>query len=275
MRRAVTDLGRAKWPAFVAVLTYILLTTVTPVFATLSGSLMRRWGFFGISNPWTLDHWREVLGDSTFTSALLTTVEVGLLAAVSAAAMTFCVAYLIVRGPRHHRSALEFVSWLPWAIPGVLLSLGLLSAVLQLPPLHFLHGTLLIVVVAIVLLGFPLGVNLIRGGLLQVSRELEEASYMSGATRRQTYVRILLPLLRPMLLVVGLLTFIAALNEVSSVVLLADINTRTLSLLSLNLLTSNGGKEGAAVVNCVIVVMAVGVALIARALGLRFNNVGN
>jgi ABC-type Fe3+ transport system permease subunit len=85
-----------------------------------------------------------------------------------------------------------------------------------------------------------------------------------------TQQRINLPILMPMLIAVGLLTFVTAVNEVSGVVLLASTETRTLSLLSLGyLLGSSPEKESAAVVTTIMILLCVGVALIARAFGIQ------
>jgi ABC-type Fe3+ transport system permease subunit len=71
-----------------------------------------------------------------------------------------------------------------------------------------------------------------------------------------------------MLITVGLMTFVTALNEVSGVVLLAAAGTRTLSLLALDLLSSQQGqKEAASVVTTLIVLLSVAVTLVARRVG--------
>jgi ABC-type Fe3+ transport system permease subunit len=73
-----------------------------------------------------------------------------------------------------------------------------------------------------------------------------------------------------MLIAVGLMTFVTAVNEVSGVVLLASTDTRTLSLLSLGYLTGSfPEKESAAVVTTIMILLCVGVALVARQFGLR------
>jgi len=104
--------------------------------------------------------------------------------------------------------------------------------------------------------------------MLQLGRELEEASIVSGASWFSTYFRILLPLLFPALLTVGLLVFISAARDISTIVLLATAETRTLSLLMLEFATE-GQFEKATVVGALIVVFVVIAALIARALGGR------
>jgi iron(III) transport system permease protein len=274
MRSGLIDLGRRRrWFVFGGILTLLLMMTVVPLFSVLVGSLMKRWGYFSIQAPWTLEHWQSVLTDSTFISSLLNTLAVGILAGLCAATFTFLIAYVLIRTRFPGRAALDFTTWLPWAIPGVLLSLGLVTIVLGLPPFRPLYGTLLMLVLAIVLFGFPLGVQLMKSGLLQVSKELEEASIVCGAEWVGTQRRINVPILMPMLLAVGLITFVTAVNEVSAVVLLASTSTRTMSLLSLGFLTGNfPSKESAAVVTMIMITLCVGIALVSRMFGLRLGH---
>ncbi|MFF5231815.1 sugar ABC transporter permease [Dactylosporangium sp. NPDC000521] len=65
-------------------------------------------------------------------------------------------------------------------------------------------------------LGGALGVNtwLMKGFLDTVPRELDESAVMDGATHAQTFFRITLPLIAPILAVTALLGFIGTINEV-------------------------------------------------------------
>jgi len=187
----------------------------------------------------------------------------------------FTVAYVLVRTKFRGNSSLDFVSWLPWALPGVLLSLGVLMSVLQIPFLQFLHGTSVILIIALLLFRFPIGVHLIRTGMMQVSKELEEAAQISGARWWYVQFRIVRPILMPMLLGVGLIAFISTLNEVSGVILLASTQTRTLSLLTLDYLIGAGGsKEAASVITVVIMLLAIVAVVIGRRFGLKLASNG-
>jgi ABC-type glycerol-3-phosphate transport system permease component len=59
----------------------------------------------------------------------------------------------------------------------------------------------------------PLTVWLLTGFFRQLPADLEEAAYVDGATRWQTFTRVLLPLAAPGLATAGILTFIYCWNE--------------------------------------------------------------
>jgi iron(III) transport system permease protein len=275
MRPERVDLGRLRWVAFAFVFVVALLSTLVPGAALVAGSFMTRWGFFSIPQPWTLRNWENVLSDGTFGESVVNSIQLGVLSAIVATVVVFIVAVVLVRTSFRGRSLLDFVTWLPWGVPGVLLSLGILAAVLGIPALRFLHGSMALLIVAVVLFRFPLGVHLIRTGLLQLGRELEEASYVAGARWWYTQLRITVAILMPVLVAVALIVLITALNEVSGVVLLASTDTRTLSLLSLDYLTgSPSDRESAAVVIVIVSMLAIGIALFARILGVRLGGGG-
>ncbi len=72
------------------------------------------------------------------------------------------------------------------------------------------HGGLLMLY-----LGAILGVNtwLAKGYFDSIPRDLDEAAVMDGASHWQTFWRVILPLVRPILVVIGLLIFIGTYSE--------------------------------------------------------------
>ena len=123
---------------------------------------------------------------------------------------------------------------------------------------------------AIILFRFPIGVHLLRTGMMQVSKELEEAAEITGAKWWYVQLKIVRPILMPMLLGVSLITFVATLNEVSGIILLASVKTKTLSLLTLDFLIGAGGsREAAAVITIVIMFLAIGAVSLGRRFGLK------
>jgi arabinogalactan oligomer/maltooligosaccharide transport system permease protein len=85
----------------------------------------------------------------------------------------------------------------------------------------------------LVYLGGAMGVNtyLLKGYLDTIPRELDESALMDGATVGQVFFRITLPLAVPMLIVVGLFSFVTNLNEILIAnVFLTDTSHKTLAI---------------------------------------------
>jgi len=62
--------------------------------------------------------------------------------------------------------------------------------------------------------GGALNIFLIRQFLMTIPRDMDEAAYMDGANHVQILYKILLPLIKPVLIAVGLFTFILMWNDV-------------------------------------------------------------
>jgi arabinogalactan oligomer/maltooligosaccharide transport system permease protein len=85
----------------------------------------------------------------------------------------------------------------------------------------------------LIYLGGALGSNafLMKGYFDTIPREIDESAKVDGADEWTTFYRIILPLVRPIIAVVGILTFIGTFNDyLIPRVLLRDINTYTLAV---------------------------------------------
>lgn len=83
----------------------------------------------------------------------------------------------------------------------------------------------------LVYLGGSMGLNiwLMKGFMDTIPRAIDESGMMDGATHFQIFWRLLLPLLRPMLVVIGILSFIGTYGDfILARILLTDVNKYTL-----------------------------------------------
>jgi iron(III) transport system permease protein len=261
-----THLGRWRYPAFALVLTFALIVTIVPTFLLLIGTFMRLFGFFSIADPWTLDNWRATLNDPVLLRSVWNTLAIGLGAGVIGVLFYALIAYMIVKTRHAGRSLLDFLSWLPWSIPGILLGVALLWTFLQTRIFLPIYGTIYLLMIAMVIKSMPFGTQMIKSVLIQLGSDLEEASKVCGGTWLHTFRRVILPLAMPALITVGLVGFISAARDISTVVLLGSGKSRTLSLLMLDF-AAGAEFEKATVVAVIIVGLVVGAALSARALG--------
>jgi sulfate/thiosulfate transport system permease protein len=81
--------------------------------------------------------------------------------------------------------------------------------------------TLLGVFVALVFIGLPFVVRTVQPVLEDVNRELEEVAATLGASRWQTFARVIFPIVTPALLTGFALAFARALGEYGSVIFIA------------------------------------------------------
>lgn len=264
------DLGAWRWPATIFCGLFATLAVIVPTSALVLGSFMKVFGIASATGAFgfTAEHWVAVLHDPVFVSSFTVTLALGAFTAIAAVLCFSLIAYTIMRTRAKGRNLLDIAAWLPWSIPGILLSLSLLWIYLGFPVLNILYGSVAGLVVAMLLKEMPGGVNLMKAGIGQISLELEEAAQMSGAGWWECYRRVLLPLLSPTAVTVALLVFVSCVKDISTMILLATPTTRPLSLLVLDYST-NGEIENGAVVGVISAFMAIAVAFVARRLSAR------
>jgi len=262
-RMGVLRLRGWHWPAWAFVAIIVALTTVVPIAFLVTGTFMKVFGFFTIADPWSTRHWSVVLADPLFSRSLVNTVILGATTALAGVVIYSAVAYISIRSRYRFRRALDFLTWMPSLLPGVLLGLGLLFMFLQVPIFRPLYGSMGLLVLAVLVSGVTIGTQLIKSGLLQIGAELEEGAWASGASWLETCRRVVLPLLAPVVGLVAVITFADATRNISSIVLLSTSGNRPLSLLQLSYMI-DGRYEPAAVIGVIVVVITVGLALLIR-----------
>ncbi len=165
----------------------------------------------------TLDNYRSLISSETFPFGtwMLNSLKLSILTTVLGVIMTAMAAYAFSRFRFRGRRSLLQTILLIQVFPNFLNMVALFVILRQLgeyvPWLSLnSHGGLLLLY-----LGGVLGVNtwLAKGYYDAIPRDLDEAAMMDGASYWQTFWLVLLPLVRPILVVIGLLIFISTYSE--------------------------------------------------------------
>ena len=262
------DLGAWRYPATAFVALVIFVLDVVPLLSVLGGSFMTRFGFFNLPKTWTLEYWKMALSDPRILQGLHNTLIVAVSAGLVGAVLFSLIGYVLVRTKLPGRAVLDSICWLPSAIPGVLSGLGLLWMFLGTPFFRPFYGTLVLLMVAQMLGGITLSTQILKANFVQLGKELEESSRMSGAGFWRTYLRIVFPLMAQTMVMVGVIKFMFAAQHNSAIILLATSETRTLSLLALDQVAA-GYREVASITIIMVTLLTLGLAIVARSFGLK------
>jgi iron(III) transport system permease protein len=223
----VVRLGRFRYVTLGFCLVFFGIATALPLSQVFIGSFLKvfglpKWELF------TFDNYLSILSDFTLWRGLINTFIVCGSAAAITVLLCTMVAYINTRTSFVGRRPLEVISWLPWAIPGIVAGLGMLWAYITLP--FPLYGTLVLLVIVLLTTGLPLGVRLMSGVMVQLGRELEESSRVHGASWQYTFRHIVAPLLKPALAGAFLLLFVGFSRAVSATILFVGPGTELLAV---------------------------------------------
>jgi iron(III) transport system permease protein len=221
-------LGRWRWAANLFCFGFISLALLLPMVILLYTSVLR----WFTANPFSgIYTWRNYVfmweSASTWSSFWNTLLVSGIGAAIGVTLGLMCSYFTLRVRPRGHRW-LDFVTVLPFGVPGIVIGLGLLWAYAFLPlPLY---GTLAVIIIAFVTRFLPYATETVGGQMVQIDKSLEEAGWVAGANRLSTARRIMLPLVAPSVQGAYFLLFMAFFREISAAILLYAADTKVISV---------------------------------------------
>ncbi len=199
-------------------LLYLSLIVLIPLSALVFKTFAMSWESFwaAVSSPRVLASYRLTFGASLI--AALINVVFGLL-----------VAWVLVRYKFPGKKLVDALVDLPFALPTAVAGISLTALLAgngwigqYLEPL----GVQLAfnrngVVIALIFIGLPFVVRTVQPVLEDTERELEEAAMCLGATRLQTFTRVIFPAIAPALLTGFAMAFARAIGEYGSVIFIA------------------------------------------------------
>ncbi|WP_392542604.1 sulfate ABC transporter permease subunit CysT [Oryzobacter telluris] len=154
-------------------------------------------------------------------AALAVTLGVSAVVAVLNAVMGTLIAWVLVRDEFPGKRVVNALIDLPFALPTIVASIVLLSLYGPNSPVGIhLNATRWALVVALAFVTLPFVVRSVQPVLIELDREVEEASASLGASNRTTFRRIVLPTLAPAIISGTGLAFARAVGEYGSVVLI-------------------------------------------------------
>jgi arabinogalactan oligomer/maltooligosaccharide transport system permease protein len=224
-KRWLLDVGW-KYLLAVVIIFYALFPLVYVLSASLNpqGNLAASNALFGVVDFANY----AALGQTSYWTWAGNSLLIAGIAALGAVLMGACAAYAFSRfrfsGRRASLTGLLIIQMFPQALAFVAIFLMLLSLGEVVPALG-INSTLALICVY---LGGALGVNtfLMYGVFNTVPIEIDESAKIDGATHAQIFWRLIIPLVTPILAVVGLLAFIAAFGDyiIAKIVLVSEDN---------------------------------------------------
>jgi raffinose/stachyose/melibiose transport system permease protein len=197
---------------FVACVLIALIVVVPLVMAVLSGfrttaQLLNRPVAF--PDPIVTANYGEIVSSASFWQQVVNSVIVMLLTTVLVLSLASAAAFVIARQQFPGREPLYnfFTLGLLFPLPVAILPLYLLLRQMG------MVDTLWAVILPQVAFGLPWNILLLRSFFIAVPRDLEDAAYVDGAGPLEFLLRILLPLVRPGLAAVAVLTMVTSWNN--------------------------------------------------------------
>ncbi len=195
----------------------------------LPAALVAYYSFRRTSGPiftpgFALQSYERVL--YTLPDVVWNTLRFSFAALVAIVIIGTLIGALVARRRSAAVSLLDGTLMIPYVIPGIVMGIAFI-ATFNGPPLA-LTGTWIVIVLAVFIRRLPYAVRAAAAALKQVSPSLEEASISLGYSPARTFMKVTVPLILPGIIAGGMLSFVTAMNELSSSLVLYVGSTMTM-----------------------------------------------
>jgi iron(III) transport system permease protein len=267
-RPRLIDLGRLKYLTSGTCILFFLITIGLPIFILLWSSFVP---FYEVPNLATLSKFSFknnlfVFNFPTTLRAFRNSIFLMLATATLTMLLTSGIAWIAVKSRIKGRGLLDALTFIPIAIPGIVLGVSLMYVYLTLPiPIY---GTIWILLLAYVTKYMPYGIRTTTATIIQIHTELEEASAMSGGSWGLTFRRITLPLLIPGFMAGWIYIAMVSLRELSTSILLYAYGSEVLSIVVFDL-WEGGQYPTLCALGIIMVVLLILLAYVSNKVGAR------
>ena len=206
----------------------MILIVMFPIIAVVSASMAKGQAFTQVSlfpKEWTFENYIAVIQETDFLLWVKNTVIISFSVACAQLILTIPSAFAFSRlkffGRKNGLMMLLLLQMFPaaMALPAILGIAYKLNAMDNIWALVIIQCG-----------GSAYNIWLMKGFIDGIPKELMEAAYIDGATTFQTFMKVILPLTKNMLIVIFLFSFIGAYSEfVFSSALLKDVSTQTIA----------------------------------------------
>ncbi len=233
---------------------------------------------FGIRNNFTLKHYQEIFRFKNRVAPIIATTNLSLIATFAASIFSMIIAFLIVRRNFPGKTFIEFTTIMALAIPGTIIGIGYAISYNKVYTIPFtkitliptLTGTSFIIIMAFIIRSLPVGVRSGMSALNQIDPSIEEASTILGASSRQTFFKVTIPMIREAFLSGLIYSFARSMTLVSTVVFLISAKWKLLTPEIMNHIDQ--GRIGMAAAYCTILIVIVSVFMIIVRILMSFTN---
>ena len=267
-RPRVIDLGSWKYLTLGISFLIFFLAVILPVFVLLWSSFIPYYGVPSreLMSKMTWANYQYIISYPLALTAFKNSFYLSVGSATLVMLLTSVIAWITVKTRLPGRAFLDNMTFIPIAMPGIVLGVSLIWVYLTLPiPIY---GTIWVLLLAYLTKFMPYGIRAASASMIQINKELEEASLTAGGTWFQTFRKVVLPLLMPGFTAGWIYISIIALRELSTSILLYSYNSTVLSIMAFDL-WEGGQYTYVCALGVLMVLLLIAMAFTARKLGAR------
>lgn len=201
----------------------VLAIPLMAIYSTAMQSFATSWGADLLPEGLTLENYRYVWARSA--GAIVNSFLLGGAALAISIVLATIIPYLVVR---RGRTYLDYLGFLPLALPGTALAIALILT-FNTPPLK-ITGTAFLLIMAYVIRRMPYALRATSASIRTISPDLEGAALVHGAPKFLSLFSVTFPLMLPGIIAGGMMVFLTSIREISATIMLSPESWKPMSL---------------------------------------------
>ena len=206
----------------------------------------------------TLKHIKNV--KTAYIPSIIRSINFAIIAGVVSSILGVLLSYYTHRRKIRGMKYIEFVSALPYIIPGIFFGLGYIVAFKDEP--FLLTGTTAIVILNTTFRHISVANKATNAAFTTIDTRIEDSSRDLGASYFRSLTSIIFPILKPVFLTSFINTFSAAMTTVGAIIFLVSPRNVIASIVMFKDIT-NGGYGEASVMASILILITVSINLVA------------
>jgi putative spermidine/putrescine transport system permease protein len=252
-----------NWPRLFTILLFLALPG--PILIVVAASFSHAGYIRFPPGELSLRWYAEFLSDPRWLQAFLTSVALAVVAAVLTTAVATMAALAVARETNRFAAAFETAVLAPLIFPHAALGMAMVA----LAATFSVYGTFAGLVLTHCIITLPFAYRPISASLKKLDPSLEEAAMSLGSRPWNTFMRVVLPLVRPGLVTALLFSFIISFDEVTITMFLVGPEVTTLPVAIYAYIQESGKPVVAAISAALVALTLVLVLTLERFVGLE------
>lgn len=209
----IVDLKFWKYPSIAGFGIVISMSLILPV------TILLFWLFRGLSHgePFIF-----------LLNATINSVVISIITAFITVILSLCMGLILVRYPTKFNNLLESVSYTGYVLPGVVIGISMVFFGANYLP--YLYQTVLILILAYIILFFPVALGTIRSSIIQIDYKIEDSARGLRHSYWSVLNKVTIPLLKSSLVMSTAMVFLLTIKELPATLILGPLNFKTLAI---------------------------------------------
>lgn len=222
---------------------FIIICFIIPFILMTTLSIFKQYRYPDLlPKVFSFDNWKDILADQTYTNSIIQSIITAMGASITSTLLGFMLARFLTTSKSMFSKIIRNIYSFPLYIPSMVLFIGVHQMSIYLSIANNIYGVILVHS----LISIPYSTNIAIAYFEGISNQLEAIATTLGCNTRKLWSFVLLPLLKPAIVLSLAISFLLSFSEYLATALIGGSNVITLSRVMYPLISNGNLQKGTA-----------------------------